>query len=171
MNINALRKNYDRLTPKERFAAICAADLRGDDQERKALHDTAPKKTFAIKHHYGFWLAFERLSMFHQIRQLENAGLLILASQIDKPQDPDGLFESICNLAKRYQTGAAAWAVLCKEYGIDPHALTQDLPGAGVLDWASRLAELLQDDQDLPELQAYLDDFRESIEKMAGDWA
>lgn len=171
MNTNRLQKHYDKLTAKERFAAIVAADMRGDAQEYQALFDSAPRKTFAVKEHYGISLAFERLGMFHQIRQLEYAGLMILATYIDAPKYRDELFKGLGMIAKRYQTGAAAWAALCKEYGIDPHAITQDLPGASVLNWASRLAELLQDDQDLPELQAYLDDFRESIEKMAGDWA
>jgi len=171
VNLNAIRKNYDKLTPKERFAAIVAADMRGDDQEYHALFNSAPRKTFAVKEHYGISLAFERLRMFHQIRQLEYAGLLILATKIEELKNRGELFEAFGVIAKRYQTGAAAWAALCKEYGIDPQAFIQDLPGASVLDWASRLAELLQDDQDLPELQAYLDDFRESIEKMAGDWA
>lgn len=171
MNINALRKKYDKLTAKERFAAMIAADMRGDDQEHDAIMQSAPKKTFAIKEHYGLAIGFERLSMFHHIRQLENAGLLLLASKIENPQDPDTLFQSVCVITKRYQTGAAAWAALCKEYGIDPHALTQDLPGNSVLDWANCFADLLQDDQDLPELQMYLDNFRQSVEKMAGDWA
>jgi len=171
MNTNRLQKHYDKLTAKERFAAIVAAGMRGDDQEQDALMQSAPRKTFAVKEHYGISLAFERLSMYYQIRQLEYAGLLMMASKIENPQDPDELFKSICVLAKRYQTGAAAWAALCKEYGIDPQAPTQDLPGDSVLNWANRFANLLQDDQDLPELQKYLDDFRQSIEKMEGDWA
>lgn len=172
MNINTLRKNYARLTPKERFAACIAAENRGDDQEHDALMQSAPKKTFAIKHHYGLWIAFERLAMFHQIRQLANAGLLLMVLAFGKNvKDQDGLYQAISQIEERYKTGAAAWAALCNEYGIDPHALPQDLPGDDVLNWANRFANLLHDEQNLPELQRYLDGFRKSIEKMASDWA
>lgn len=171
MNINALRKNYTRLTPKERFAALCAANARGDKQEIDALIETAPKLTFSVRHHFGMVKAFDLLAMFHQTRQLANAGILLMVLAIgDEAPDHDDLYQAACEIAERYKTGAAAWAALCGEYGLTPEPLITGLPGDDVLNFVTRFADIFHDDPDLPRLQEYLADLRQAIESMAKDW-
>lgn len=174
MNLNALHKNYDKLTVKERFAALIAAGLREDKQEQTALVQSAPRKTFTIREPYGLSTAFEWLSMLQRIFQLEDAGLMLLLTAIDAPEEseakPEEISKAFDMAAERYQTSAAAWAALCKEYGIAPNAFSNELPEDGVLSWADRLADLIGDGQDAQKLQERLDDFRQVIETKANLW-
>lgn len=83
MNINTIRKNYDKLNPKERFAALTAAVIRIDEQERKALLQSAPRKVFSFPNTYGLSEAFNFLSMWHVMNQLGYAASFYWLLQTD----------------------------------------------------------------------------------------
>ena len=44
--IDQIKKHYDKLTAPERFALMIKAGARGDQDERRALYDSAPKVAF-----------------------------------------------------------------------------------------------------------------------------
>ena len=70
MNDTRLQKHYDKLTVKERFSAIVAAGVRGDDQERAALLSAAPRVGFTVSDTWPLSNAFSNLETALVINQL-----------------------------------------------------------------------------------------------------
>jgi hypothetical protein len=48
MTASPIRKHYDKLNTRERFAALMAAELRGDAAEAQALFDSAPHQLYSV---------------------------------------------------------------------------------------------------------------------------
>ena len=68
MNTNGIQRQYGKLTAKERFSAVLAAGLRGDDQEREALMTTAPQVCFSVAHTHGLSEAWQLAATFFTLR-------------------------------------------------------------------------------------------------------
>ena len=176
MNINTLRKNYDKLNPKERFAAIVAAGTREDDQERKALLQSAPRKTFSFPNTYGLSEAFIFLSMWHVLSQLGYAATFyfLLGQDETDPVKVKGYDFNDARLLiqRRILEGREAWRAICREYGVDPEGLLGDFPEIEMI----RMTELIviraneESPLELTDLQEAINGYREAIETKRKDW-
>jgi hypothetical protein len=177
MNINAIQKHYDKLTVKERFAALVAAGMRGDDQEREALLRSAPRKTFSVPHTYGLSEAFISLSMWHVIDQLGYAVtfyFLIFNDEIESDIQIEGFdFNDIMILLqRRILTGREAWRAICKEYGVDPEKMLEALPYTEMIDLVELIVRAANHDAplELTDLQETIDGLRAVIETKRKEW-
>jgi len=121
MNTNAIRKHYDKLTPRERLTAFLAADLRDDDDEVRAIAYSAEPVERRKLEEVRIRLIILALSVAcEQWRQAAN--LLFLACS-----ESDEWSETVGIAAYGFTTRAEAWRVLCKDYGIDGAALFDQL--------------------------------------------
>lgn len=73
MNVNALARNYGRLTAEERFRLILAAGGRGDEAERDRLAQAGGRLTLSVPDHAPYGHAFEELVLLTYIELLEEA--------------------------------------------------------------------------------------------------
>lgn len=58
MNANALARQYDKLTPRERFSLALAAAERNDEAELDRLLHSAPRTRYSAYHHAPMLHAF-----------------------------------------------------------------------------------------------------------------
>jgi hypothetical protein len=129
--IDQVRKQYDKLTPPERFALMVAAGARGDKSERSALAGGAPTVTFEFPNVIGLSQGFEALTVHHAIQQLGTAGALfqlIYLGTGDEPiQGESGETynqgDVITLTARRFMEGREAFNAVCEEYKIDPEVM------------------------------------------------
>jgi hypothetical protein len=73
MNPSALGRNYDKLTPEERFRLILAAGGRGDKAERDRLVRGADRITLTMPSHAPYSEAFDELALLVFIELLDDA--------------------------------------------------------------------------------------------------
>lgn len=73
MTWNTVAKQYDRLTPEERFRLILAASGRGDEAERDRLATAAERITLSMPDHSPFAHAFSELALLVYVELLEEA--------------------------------------------------------------------------------------------------
>ena len=66
-----LAQHYGRLAPDERFSLLVAAALRGDDEEREWLMQTAGKVSATVPDYYPYREAFADVAQRLVMRQLE----------------------------------------------------------------------------------------------------
>jgi hypothetical protein len=174
MNINAIQKHYDKLTIKERFAALVAAGMRGDDQERDALLRSAPRKVFSFPNTYGLSDTFEFLSMWHVLNQLGYvASFYCLLGMGDDEREE--IFDGALAGLLFFLTNCEAWRAICKEYGVDPEKILEGLPFAEIMTMTELVALRVYDalynaPLELPELQETIDGLRAVIETKRKDW-
>lgn len=157
MNVKTLRKNYDKLTVRERFAALVAAASRDDEDERRALLAAAPRRTYSLPHHYWLSADFCTLTMLFRLMQLERAGLLVLTFYFDSERNSssgrnsdsrlEAVFSCLETLAASLRRDDAAWRQVCAEYGIDPVATLEVLPGSDLAAFGAELARILAPDE------------------------
>ncbi len=134
-NIEALRKQYDKLTPPERFAAISAAIVRKDEAEHQALLKSAPRKTFSVPHTWGMIAGWEMLSAWYMASQLADATAFFMVLQFDDEADEEGkYFEAEGLLNRRILTRSQAWLELCQEYQVDSALMLDPYPGYELLE-------------------------------------
>jgi len=139
VNIKAMAKLYDRLTPWERLPLIVAAVERGDDAEAQRLTHSAPRLHLSLPNYHGLSEGFLLLTFFHVIGQLER-GLLywqLTGTAADweefsiGPEDQDRI-ERLWKIARliAYRLGVEAdgWTRFCAELHLDGEALLRDLP-------------------------------------------
>lgn len=137
MNTKALRKSYDTLTPPERYAAISAAIGRNDEAERRALIDSAPRKSFSVPNTWGIVEAWETLAGWHVVGQMSDAAAFFMALHMndEAANATEGeAFEMLTRLQARMLARAQAWRELCDEYKIDPAPMLEPYPGYAMLD-------------------------------------
>ena len=175
MNINSIQKHYDKLSTVERFKLLNAALQRGDDTDRAALQQSAPRKTWSIPTTNGLVKAFDFLGMWHimTMQELDSIYWLLLAIGDDEIKLPDdnswlGLVESI---QRRGLSRDMAWRAVCNEYSIDPDQWIEDYPGALSIrlfvDAMKAYCEYNPVDVDPAE---YINDFRAVIELHRKEW-
>ena len=180
MNINTLRKNYDKLNSRERFAALHAAALRNDEQERKALMQSSPRKQWSIPTLRGLYDAFEFLAMWHVMSQLGYAASFYWLLQMEGwGEDEVQIGEQAVNFGdayllvqRRILEGREAWRAICKEYGIDPDASLEGLPYIEMIEMTELVARAGNQDSplELTDLQENIDGYREAIESKRKEW-
>jgi hypothetical protein len=73
MKAPPLAKNYDCLTPEERFRLILAASGRGDEVERDRLGNAGGRITLSMPDHSPYAHAFNELSLLTFIELLDDA--------------------------------------------------------------------------------------------------
>jgi hypothetical protein len=186
MNINTLRKNYDKLNPKERFAAIMAAASRNDEQEHIALLQSAPRKAFTVPNTYGLSEAFIFLSMWHVMNQLgliahfyyipnviNDENEIIRGVKIENK--PFSYGDAMDFLAKRILTNSEAWRALCNEYGVDPDYLLSIFPYIEMIEVTELIMRAMNHESsleltDLPDLENTINGYREVIESKRKEW-
>lgn len=126
MNLNgvtkAIRKQYDKLSPGERFTMLLEALARNDDSERAALLETCPRKTYkmtdaAYSNHLSAARQLVDMVIFDVITQaylmLEVEYLLETTRDVDRLEG---------RAAEALESAAAKWAALkafCEGEGFD----------------------------------------------------
>ncbi|MCZ2127423.1 MAG: site-specific integrase [Anaerolineales bacterium] len=142
MNTKNLQKHYGKLTAKERYAAMIAANLRDDVQECAALITSAPRKTWSVSTLCGLAEAFEMAERWHQMNQLGYAAALYFLIAHDGESDGEHA-DAKLTILRKILTEREIWRRVCGEYGLDADALLAKLPFSEVTYMAQRLAELL----------------------------
>jgi hypothetical protein len=74
MNLHALGRLYDQLTPRERLPLLMAAHRRGDAAEYQRLDGSAPKRTFQTSDYYPLAKALGEAGYLHLLSLLDLAG-------------------------------------------------------------------------------------------------
>jgi hypothetical protein len=139
MNTPALRKQYPKLTERERFAALVAALIRDDEDEARALTDSASRELYESFEGGRLMRAFIVQALTYAAMQWKQAATtLLLASWAELPEedaDPQALSaeyaEAIGVSAYVFTARAEAWRALCQEYAIDGTALIDKLTADG----------------------------------------
>lgn len=141
--IDQIKKQYDKLTPRERFALIVAAGARDDIAERDALVNSAPKKAWKIVSHYGIVQGFDFASMFYMIDQLGALTSMYFMMAGSTPGNDGKKYTHIKHDGKEFSinfddygnkvirrvlVNYMAWLRLCNEYKIDGDVLLKPLP-------------------------------------------
>lgn len=164
-----LRSNYDKLTVRERFAALVAASVRKDPSEIAALEGSTPKNVFDVPNTWGLSEGFRMAKVVYLLEQLNGAAVMFLSFSMDEKLPSDELIDNLYVIAGAYRRNAEAWRRLCAEYGIDPGAMLENNPYDLVLDMAGRLAEGLSEGD--PEgVEEQLSNMRELIAHEAEQW-
>lgn len=175
-----LQKHYDKLTARERFAALTAAVIRNDEQERKALLQSAPRKVFSYPNTQGLYDAFFFLSMWHVMNQLGYAAsLYFMLEMIWDESETIQIGDVIINfddafilVQRRILEGCEAWRVICKEYGQDPNFWLDTLPFVETLETMELITRAANKDNplELTDLQETINGYRKAIETKSAGW-
>src|SRR5579859_2918692 len=73
MNTDGLAKLYGHLTARERLPLIMAAAVRGDEEERRRLVDSAPKVELQVPDFFGLGKALAEAADIHLLTLLDLA--------------------------------------------------------------------------------------------------
>ena len=143
--IESLKKHYDKLTARERYALMVSAGARGDKAERQALASSAPKVNFEFPNTQGLAEGFDFLTSWHVIQQLGNAGtfwlLMTLETEAEEAAEKVATlegklypyFDAQTLAARRFMEGLEAFKTVCREYGIDSQVMMGLYPGYEML--------------------------------------
>lgn len=191
MNTNSIQKHYDKLTNKERFAALVAASARGDAQEVKALEDSTPSKTYKVYATQGLNEAFNFVGLWHVARQLGDAASFYFLMQandkindriegmIDEESNGESNLFSVCmDRLEAIATHCEAWRIVCAEYGVDPARMLEIFPNIEMVEvaelYARRFGEYVAKESgeplELRDLQETIADYRGAIERKRKKW-
>jgi hypothetical protein len=175
--IDQIQKHYDKLTAPERFALMIKAGARGDQAERRALADSAPKVAFEFPNVKGLSEGFEFLTTWHIIQQLGAIVTFYFMLLIDddggEVVDGHTLADVIQLCQRRFLEEAEAYRAVCKEYNVDPETLTGLYPSRLDIETAELiiLAGTKDNPIELTDLQPTIEAYREAIERARVEWA
>lgn len=175
MNLNTIKKHYDKLTVEERVSAMIDAWGRDDMEEYRTLGQAAPfGKTFRLREHHGLLDAFEWLAMWHVLMQLgQMATLYFLLFYGEKKTKIKGydFDEAMTFVTKQIVEGATAWREICKEHNIDSHDALNRLPFLEMLEYAEIIATALSIERGIqPDIEKAVEGYREVIKIKRGEW-
>jgi hypothetical protein len=179
MNTNRLQKHYDKLTAKERYAALIAAKGRGDSQEYDALVKSCPRKTWRVAVTIGIAEAFDSLAMFHVLMQLGYAAsfyYLLANDDISEIKAAAGetvtAQDAMTLTQQRILEGREAWRAICKEHGLDPDQMLEHLPFVEMITINELIAMRAKEIApfELSDLQNVIDSYRLAIETKRKEW-
>ena len=113
-----LDKHYDKLTSRERFALVLAAEVRGDKAERRRLMDSAREDGFRVPAYRGYLEVFCEVAAQYVIDQLSTSlSRWMLLPLIDDAAEPDPRLVDRHALAPyEFTARRDAWQRLCTEY-------------------------------------------------------
>lgn len=167
MNVNAVARHYDRLTPEERFRLMLAASGRGDDAERDRLANAGARITLSMRDHAPYAHAFDELALLVYVELVDEAARYLDAfERADDGRDLCGIPEDEAEEAsegegcdadgrppwRRYldlalaagyvlRTKADGWQRFCQRLNVPPWLLWDGLPGCDRLQRALALTE------------------------------
>jgi len=138
MNTNTLKKHYDKLGIKERFAAIAAAAARKDYTELDALTSTAPRVSYRIPDTYGLAHGFNNVVTWYIMAQYGRAAsFYCLANYNHYPAAEDTeITDALNSIQKDLWINRKAFESICAEYGVEPAAMLEGYPFNEVLELA-----------------------------------
>lgn len=113
-----LQKQYGKLTALERVTLILEATKRGDEQERRALLDTAPTALYRLPHHQNAFEVLQLLALSHLINQLNRACSISTLAHLG--DENDSAWSAARIGAYVFCVQADAWRAFCAEMGIAP---------------------------------------------------
>jgi hypothetical protein len=136
MNMNQVKRHYDKLTAKERFALMMKAHGREDNSEVKELIRSAPRKVFSFPDTHGLSEGFQFLVMFHMLTQLNDVAsfyFLVLAQHDEEHEIKVGdntytISDAFELIQRNIIGGRDAFRAICKEYNLDPDEMVKDYP-------------------------------------------
>jgi hypothetical protein len=175
MNIAAIQKNYNKLTPTERFSMLTAAIDRDDAQDRAALIASSPRKRWDVPTTRGLGDAFEFLSAFHVNMQLGYAGVfwyLLFCEDDETRMKYNGLDfnDAMILLQRRIITGREAWRAVCAAYGVDPGGLLLNHNFVEMIDITELMVKAANPDLEYLDLQENIESYKLAIETKRKDW-
>ncbi len=152
MNTNAIARNYNQLTPEERFRLILAAGGRGDDAEQDRLVNAGGRITLSFRDHFPYSMAFQELVMLTYMELLDDAALYRDAlhrvddvGDLFEGEEADKQQEQALDLAYAFgymlRTKADGWKLFCERLSIPPFAAWKAFPGCDRLQQWLDLAE------------------------------
>jgi hypothetical protein len=186
--IDQLKKQYNKLSTRERYALMMAAHARGDELETKELLRTAPRKIFSYANTSGLQDGFRFVCMMHIMSQLGHAAgfyFVMLANPDDEPLNVkigDETFteeRAIELLHRNIIGGRDAFRMLCEEYKLDPSDMLKDYPFIETIEIGQALVRLSAEemettDEQRAELKEYtretLETYRAAIAHHAKGW-
>jgi len=174
MDLKTIQKNYDKLTPTERFSLVFAAAARGDDRDRAALIESSPTKTWKVPITYGLRDAFEFISNFHVNMQLGYAAtfwyMLFIEDDITVKFNGLGFNDAMILLRRRIITGRDAWRAVCAAYGVDPDKMLEDHNFIEMIETTELMVRAASPDLEYLDLQENIDSYKLAIETKRKDW-
>src|SRR5262245_15601287 len=141
MNTQGLARQYDKLTPRERFALLVAAAARGDEFERSRLILSGPQKNYRVSDHFGLVMSFSWLSDYHFTELLDLAGCYFEAFaelRGSRKKDDEEAWDNVMLLGYLFQTSLRGWHKFCADLNVDPEYLWQGRPGLRTIQRADR---------------------------------
>jgi hypothetical protein len=147
--IKKLRRQYDKLDDLERFRLTLAADVRGDDEELKALGESARRATYRqIAYPFaGMWSAAMLAGMMTAIDVLKWGCLLAWDQALilgDGPLAEEREREAWGMMQEMAGYIIAAWeglAVFADDLGLDLEHVRRFVPSRPKVDFVLRIAE------------------------------
>ena len=169
--IDQIKKHYDKLTARERFALMTAAYARGDDSEAKELLRTAPRKHYSVAHTEPLNQAFEFIAMMHIMSQLGHAaGMYYMMLACDggalnvKIGDETFTEERALELLHRNIIGGRdAFRLICEEYKLDPNDILSQYPFVETVEIGEALVRIAAEIDEPTEVST---SYRRSVSKM-----
>jgi hypothetical protein len=131
MNMGSLARQYDKLTPEERFRLILAAGLRGDKAEQGRLASAGKRITLSMPDHAPFAHAFSELTILAFLELLDEAAGYL--ESFYRGDDDTTIAERFFHLSLAsgfmLRTKTDGWKLFCERLNIPPFALWEGLPG------------------------------------------
>jgi hypothetical protein len=143
MNTLGLARQYNLLTPRERFALLLAASARQDEFELSRLLHSAPCKNYSVSHHHGVVDSFSWLSDYHFTALLDLAGSYFEAFaelRGSRKKADEELWHNVLLLGYLFQTYLTGWHKFCADMNVDPENLWQRRPGFNTIKRADRVS-------------------------------
>lgn len=138
-NNGTLQKHYGKLTPRERLALIVAASARGDETERRALIDSAPRLTYRLPDYSEMYDVLQLLALSYLVNQLNRAWNMSTLGHLGESNNAP--YRGARIAAYVFCVQADAWRAFCGEIGIDPNAMTAGFEDALFsLEFAEKIA-------------------------------
>ncbi len=134
MNTNALARQYDKLTPEERFALALAAAERNDNTELDRLLHSAPRSRFSAYHHAPLLDSFLFLSKMHFMELLAVAASYfeafgMIGQKRKKDAGPADGWDMVLLLGYLFRTRMAGWRQFCAELNVPAEFMWPSYPG------------------------------------------
>jgi hypothetical protein len=187
--IDQLKKQYNKLTARERFALTTAAHARGDKAEASALMQAAPRKVFSYANTAGLSDGFQFIAMMHIMGQLGHAAgfyyMMLASDGGDEPLNVKIGTETFTEeraielLHRNIIGGRDAFRLLCEEYKLDPTDILSDYPFVETVEIGEALIRLVDErkgttETQRAELESYTQEtlaaYRAAIEHHTQGW-
>jgi hypothetical protein len=155
--IDQVKKQYNKMTARERFALVHAASVKDDRAARAEIMSASPRKRWAMPDYYGLSEGFQFAATWYMMQQLGHLATLYWmfensheldqvkpsANMKTKPRVFEVMHQGetynidLDDMAgktiKRVLSNLAGWVRVCKEYNVDAYAMLRHYPHYDVL--------------------------------------